>query len=142
MKRIFLDTSPFIYFIENHEKYADALERIFSGIASGNYRGITSVITLHEVMVKPIRERMTKLMKAYQEILQNSENLEIVSITPEIAELSAEIRAKYDLRTPDALQFASALHHSADEFFTNDRALEKAGKLLKVVILDDVVKKS
>lgn len=33
------------------------------------------------------------------------------------------MRAKYNLRTPDALQYATALHFNADYFLTNDNRL-------------------
>ncbi|WP_404987325.1 type II toxin-antitoxin system VapC family toxin [Candidatus Hadarchaeum sp.] len=54
-----------------------------------------------------------------------------------IAERAADLRARYGLRTPDALQVATALHAGATAFLTNDARL-KAVRELEVVLLDEL----
>ena len=43
----------------------------------------------------------------------------------EVAEKAAEIRAKYGVKPPDALQVATSLVHHAEAFITNDKELKK-----------------
>ncbi len=49
----------------------------------------------------------------------------MVNIDPGIAERGAELRAKYGIRTPDALQVASAIENQATIFISNDNKLKK-----------------
>ncbi|MFS2189317.1 type II toxin-antitoxin system VapC family toxin [Mucilaginibacter sp. Mucisp84] len=128
-KRIFLDTAPLIYFIEGHSTYQEKLIEYFSANDNGEFAFITSSITLLEVLVKPIKDRKTKLVSQYKNILLNAEGIQIFGISNEVAEKAAELRAKYNLRTPDALQIASALIHEADYFFTNDHRLNSVTEI-------------
>ena len=50
-----LDTPPIIYFVEAHPDYDERVTEIFRQIASGKLTGVTSVITLTEVL--PRRSR-------------------------------------------------------------------------------------
>lgn len=75
-------------------------------------------------MVKPLRDSETKVVKQYKEILRNAESIEILDITSPIAIKAAELRAKYNIRTPDALQVAAAIEGKADYFLTNDLRLK------------------
>lgn len=54
-----------------------------------------------------------------------------------IAVNAAGIRAKYNSRTPDALQVATAIEYKADYFFTNDLRL-KAISEIEVITLADL----
>ncbi len=53
--KVCIDTAPFIYFIEKHEKYLPVLKPLFIEISAGNIEAITSTITLLEVLVHPFR---------------------------------------------------------------------------------------
>ena len=58
---IFIDTSPFIYYIEEHEKYIEAVDPLFSYISQGRIIAYTSFITLIELLAKPIEEKNKNL---------------------------------------------------------------------------------
>lgn len=135
-KRIFLDTAPLIYFIEGHSIYQDKLTKYFSSNDNGDFTFITSSITLLEVLVKPLKEGKHKLVAQYKNILLNATGVQIIEISNEIAEKAAQLRAKYGLRTPDALQIATALTHHTDYFLTNDHRLAIISEIETVTLLD------
>jgi predicted nucleic acid-binding protein len=56
----------------------------------------------------------------------------------EIAKKAAGLRAKYGLKTPDAIQFATAIYGSADYFLTNDIRL-KVVREIEIFILDNII---
>jgi len=134
-KKIFLDTAPLIYFMEEVSDFLPQLTDLFS--ISNNCRFATSVITLSEVLVMPLRERKMQLAKQYMEIFTKSENMEIFDINIEIAKKTAKIRADYSIRTPDAIQLAAAKYCLADYFLTNDLRL-KTFKDLNIIVLSDL----
>lgn len=135
-KTLFLDTAPFIYFIEKNSRYFDLIKPIISLIDARQSQGITSTITLLEVLVHPLRDGNKKLADKYKAILLSSNSLRTLEISHEISERAALLRAKYGLRTPDALQLSTAIFSKVDLFLTNDPALKKV-KEVKVVVLDD-----
>ncbi len=97
----------------------------------------TSVVTLTEVLTKPIQASDARLIQIYREMLLESQNFTLLPITAAIAERAAELRAAYQLKTPDALQIAAALQAGCEGFVTNDRQLQLV-KELRIVILDDL----
>jgi predicted nucleic acid-binding protein len=118
-----LDTAPVIYFIEENPLYLEKISPFFEAIDKGEIKTITSVITLLEVLVHPLRNNNQELAQKYRDILSNTEGLTIVPLTSVIAEEAARIRARYNLSTPDAIQIATAIHMEASFFLTNDQRL-------------------
>ena len=135
-KRICIDTAPFIYFIEKDPKYLSIVRPIFAEIDAGNIESLTSTITLLEVLVLPFKTINESLAEEYREILLHAEGLTTYEIVHEISELAAKLRAKYTIRTPDAIQMAVGILYNADTFLTNDSGLKKV-KDIKVVTLED-----
>lgn len=133
-----IDTSPFIYFIENHPEYGSAVREVFAAIDSGSLKGFTSVITLTELLSKPLHLGQTALVAEYRVLLETGRHFKLIPIDSAIAYHAAELRQKYALRTPDALQIASALAADCDAFLTNDKKLA-AVKELDVLVLKDLI---
>lgn len=123
-KTIALDTSPFIYFIEKNPIYSKLVRPIFKGIENNEIYAVTSTITLLEVLVLPLRLNMESLAEQYREILLYSDGIDILEVSNEISELSATLRVKYNLRTPDAIQIATGISNHADIFVSNDLSLK------------------
>jgi predicted nucleic acid-binding protein len=134
-KKIFLDTAPLIHYIEESNTYVQKLYELFE--VKNQCRFVTSVITLSEVLVKPLREKKTKLAEQYENILTLSSNIDIYEINILIAIETAQIRAQYSIKTPDAIQLATAQYCSVDYFLTNDFKLKSVGNL-NVITLDDL----
>lgn len=55
-----------------------------------------------------------------------------------MAVLAAELRARYMLRTPDAIQVAASLHAGCEAFLTNDADLRRVTEL-RIVLVSDLV---
>ncbi|MDR1103455.1 MAG: PIN domain-containing protein [Tannerella sp.] len=134
-KTIFLDTAPLIYYIEENPRYIKPLSELFIAGNRQECRFISSVITLIETLVLPMREGRYDIVEKYETILTQS--MEMIDINPHIAKMTARLRAAYSLKIPDAIQLATGIYHSADCFLTNDKRL-KAIKEITIVFLDDL----
>lgn len=139
-KKVFLDTAPLIYYIEENQRYSTVLNKLFLDNSKGEFLFQTSMITLLEVLVLPMRQSEIQLVEQYQNILCNSLSIDIFDLNVEIAKQAASYRAKYGLKTPDSIQVAIAVYASADYFLTNDIQL-KAVKEIEVLILDELIEK-
>jgi predicted nucleic acid-binding protein len=135
-KNIFLDTAPLIYFIEGNSAYQEKLSQIFESNNKGDFVFITSSITLLEVLVKPLRDKQAKLAEKYINILTNASGIEIFDVTNAVAIKAAELRAKYNLRTPDAIQLATSIEYNADHFLTNDLRLKSVLEVNSIVLAE------
>ena len=132
------DSAPFIYFVERNPAYLTTMREVFRRVTAGDFHGVTSSVTLTEVLVHPFARYDYKLAKSYRELLQNSVNFRTIAASNAIAERAARLRADYKLRTPDALQIATALECGCEAFLTNDAALTRVGEL-RVLALDDLM---
>ncbi len=132
-----LDTAPLIYLIEQNPIYLEMVRSFFRAMSQGEFRVVTSIVTLVEVLVYPLRAGNTELAQQYRDILFNQENLVTVLVSPEIAELASQLRAVHNLRTPDAIQIATAIQEEASFFFTNDGRLSPLPNL-EILVLDEL----
>ena len=94
---IAIDTSPFIYYIEEHKDYIETIEPLFALISEGHFIAYTSLITLIEVLTKPMEVKDESLAEKYETLLTNSDNLLLTDINKNVPVQSARIRAKYNI---------------------------------------------
>ena len=131
-----LDTPLFIYFIEEHPRYAPLVDPLFRAIDSGFLQGITSGVTLLETLIHPLRNRNQQLAEEYEAILTQSRNLSILELTVPLLRAAAQLRAATGMKTPDALQIAAATAMQCTAFVTNDRRLPEIPGL-RILQLED-----
>ena len=118
-----LDTAPFIYLIEEHETFLPVVEPVFAAIDSGRIAAVSSALTLLEVLVVPLRAADMALARRYETLLGNSRGLELAEVSRAVLRDAGTLRAATGMRTPDAIQIATALQRGCTSFLTNDRAL-------------------
>lgn len=118
-----LDTAPFIYFMERHPTYAPLLRQLFVAADTGSVELVTSEVTLLEVLVAPYRAGALALADRYEALLTRGRGVRMVPLARPILRAAAQLRARYGIRAPDALQLAAALGAGCSAFVTNDRRL-------------------
>ncbi len=134
---IFIDTAPIIYYIEAHPQFGPLAKEVVSAFQSGNLNAYTSVITLAEVLPRPVERGDEKLARKFAEFLKHGRNLTMIEIGEGIAETAGKLRGRHSfLKTVDAIQLAVALDVGAGAFLTNDVRLQQFHEL-KVLVLKD-----
>lgn len=131
-----LDTSLFIYQMERHPTYLPLTRLLFQRVEQGLNSAEISVLLLTEVLTAPKRVDDRRLVQAYRRLFRQFPNLQVRDIDRDVAELAADLRARFDLRTPDALHTASAIVHGAQVFVTNDNRLKKVTDISILVLSD------
>lgn len=137
-RKVALDTAVFIYFLEEHVDYLPIVKPIFEAADRQQLQLYTSVISLLEVLVVPYRQNRQDLLMAYQTILENHPAITLIPVNAHLAQVAAQLRAKYSVRTPDALQVASAIVSGADVFVTNDLRLKAINEVSVKLLKDDL----
>ena len=134
---IFFDTAPIIYFIEAHAEYGALVSEVVRNFQSGYLRAFSSVVTLVEVLPKPVAAGNEKLAQDFSKFLKAGRNITMLEITSDIADKAGRLRGAYSfLKTMDAIQIAACLEVNAEAFFTNDVQLKKVKEISAVVLKD------
>jgi len=133
-RRIALDTSIFIYQLEATRWYLALTNVVFSWAERAGHDAVTSTITMTELLVPSYRDKDENRVDAFFGLLTTYPNLRWIAPDLETADLAAKLRAQYRMRTPDALQAATAIRARATGFVTNDPVFARIGELDTVVL--------
>lgn len=132
------DTMIFIYHLQEHPRYVPATQVILDSWEAGSHQGVTSVISLAEVLVKPLRGGNNVAAEDYRRLLTTFPNLRLCDVSRSIAEAAARLQAVHGQPMPDMIQVATAIIAGATGFVSNEPAFKRI-KDLEILILDDVV---
>ena len=138
IQRLGIDTAPLIYFVERHPLFSSVVRAFFERAERGELSLVTSTLTLAEVLTKPFAQGAEAIATTYRSILTTSPHIRLVPIDIATAEHAARLRAKYRLKTPDAIQVAVAARSGCDAFLTNDGGLSRVEEI-PVLVLSDLL---
>ncbi|HET9041888.1 MAG TPA: PIN domain-containing protein [Burkholderiales bacterium] len=117
-----LDACAIIYQIEAAVPFHARLASLLGTVRASqpDLQLAVSRLSWIECRAKPLRDRQAEVLARYDAFL-GAADLMIVEITAEIVDIATAVRAEYGLRTPDAIQAASALACGGGTLFvTND----------------------
>lgn len=132
-----IDTAPIIYLVEKHPVYFARMAEILRYINNGSVGAVSSILTLTEVLTQPLRQGKIALIKDYEDILQNSTGFDLFDLTSTIARNAAALRARYNLKTPDAIQIATCIETRCQALLTNDLSFKRITEL-QILVLDEL----
>jgi len=134
-----LDTPLFIYHLEDHPRYSPLTEIIFSALENGINKGVTSYLTLMEILVKPKTEGLLQVARDYEYYLTTFPNLTFYEMGLDVARKASDLRSADRIKAPDAIQLATAILCGATAFLTNDKIFERV-KGVDILILEKLLK--
>lgn len=124
LTRIYLDTNLYIYLFENHPDYASAVEKIVLACKKYKIQILASNLIFAELLVAPLQQNDSVNTKLYKNLHRELPNFNAIPVTKQIGVKAAELRAKYNLKTPDAIHLATAICQETDAFITHDQKLK------------------
>ena len=133
--KVGVDTMIFIYAFEEHPGYLVPLRNFFRNVEKGETEAVTSTISIIECLVQPYRRKDFALAARYMVLFRNFPHLSIIPMTDDVAERAAFLRAHYNLKTPDAIQVATAFVSGCHAFLTNDETLASI-EGINIVVLE------
>ena len=107
-------------------------------MADGSFQGVTSMLTLMELTVKPLQLDRADIADEYEILVASYPNLTIADLNRPAMRRAAELRAGYRLSPPDALQVAACEARGVTAFLTNDSGLRRL-RDIEVLLLNDFV---
>lgn len=127
---IYVDSCILIYAIEQHPHFGPAAASAMAKQADA--RLAISPLVKFECLVMPMRQGNKALQQRFEDALQPLTQL---AMTEAVFLLGAELRARFNLKPPDALHLACAMHHRCDQLWTHDDRLLRASHGLAKNIL-------
>lgn len=134
-KRVALETSVFILALEGNQDFPQASE-LFRVLAVARAKMFASVLTITEVINKSYEIGDTKRIPARLNFIHGGGSINIIDVTQAIALKAAQLRAKYHLKTPDAIHLATAIEANCDLFFTADKDFQTTITEVKIVHIE------
>lgn len=120
MGLIYLDACLVIYLAEGHPAWGEAVASAMA--QAGEARFAISPLVKCECLVGPMKRGDPVLQRTYEELFE----LFVPLAMPEPVYLqAAQLRARFGLKTPDALHLACAQHHRCSALWTNDERLSQ-----------------
>jgi predicted nucleic acid-binding protein len=140
-KSISVDSSFFIYHLENIQPYNELTSVTVERISSGELFCNISALVVTELLVRPFKEKNYKNINLFEKFIRTFPNSKICDLDFAVAKLSAKIRAESHLKTPDAILLATARVNCSEIFITNDLNLKKfSDSKLGILIMEDYIK--
>ena len=136
VRRLFLDTAPVVYYVEESQRYLPLVDVVFDALDSGRLTAVTSPVTLAECLVAPYRLNRADQQRAFARVITSGPNTVFTPLAWDSAQRAAELRVRYNLSLADAFQVAVALTSDCDAFLTNDLTLKRVTEL-DVIVLDE-----
>jgi predicted nucleic acid-binding protein len=126
--RLYIDANVFIDAYETTSPLADAARRIFESSEKGGLSIVSSSLTLHELLVKPLAMRHDALADAYRAMFSEpSEAMIVPAIDQDILERAAAVRAERSaVKLADSIHIATALATNCTCLVSDDRRLSLA----------------
>ena len=129
IKKIFFDSAPLMYFLDENSFFKDKTSKIFKDILKSRAKIITSPISCKEYLTYPYRNDDKKSIENFWQFIKKF-RVNIRRIDNAVAVEAAKIRAEYrHFKTMDAFQLAAAVCNGCDLFLTNDKQLKQFEKI-------------
>jgi len=126
---IYVDSCIVIYAVEDEGPRGDAVRQKLAN-AGDEIVAISPLVTT-ECLTGPLRNKNLVLRDHYVRSLKLFKRL---SVEEDQFIRAAELRARFGLKTPDALHLAAAQTHGCDSFWTNDNRLSAAVTGLDLIV--------
>lgn len=134
---IALDTSVWIYHFEGSVDYGQAADSVLEAVTQARIGAVVSELVLLELLVAPLKKGSQDVADEIELALLHFPHLQLAPVTRAVLIRAAEIRARYGLRTPDAIMLATAVESGATLAVTNDSAWRKVNEI-EVLLLRDL----
>lgn len=128
----FLDANALTYILEGTDILRARVQRELqelSRASGGQLHLAMSVLSRLECRIGPMKAGDQSLLKQYDAFFAQPD-LILTQLTETVIDLATAIRARHNLRTPDALQAACCLQHGANHvFLSGDKVLGRVAGL-------------
>lgn len=134
----YLDANIFIFFFQGGPPVSERVKLLLEALRNHPGRGVTSELTLAEVLAESDRLHTPALKRAYLDLIVWSDFIELVPVSRDVLYESAELRSihrsahgkKSDL--PDAIHLTTAIQKRCRYFVSGDDGIRPSTEMIKL----------
>jgi predicted nucleic acid-binding protein len=134
--RIYFDANVFIYAMETDNERGLLARRWIAQLDRHEILGVTSELTLGEVLPHPIASDDHDLVRAYDRLLKDRATLRVCPVARDLVLAAAKLRALLKIELPDAIHVATAIETECGGFLTEDDRLKLPPGIKKLSLTD------
>jgi predicted nucleic acid-binding protein len=123
------DTAVWVHWVEQNQRFLPAVTPLVRDLAEGRIVVVTSVLAVVEILTGVFAKGDELRARRYRDLFDGTEGIAVLDVDRAIGEGAARLRARYGLRTPDAIHLATAVAARAEAFVTTDRRLARVREL-------------
>jgi predicted nucleic acid-binding protein len=146
----YLDANVFIFFFEGNPIVSERVKRLLDALRKHPGVGVTSELTLAEVLAETERPRAPMLKRAYLDLIVWSNFLQLVPVSRDVLYESVDLRAAHKrthsrkLDLPDAIHLTTAIQRKCRFFISADGGISPPLEMKRLspitADLDEVLK--
>jgi predicted nucleic acid-binding protein len=137
-QRVYVDTNIFIYFLEQHDRYFNAVLPFFEQFNARQALAHTGDAVVAETLYKPYQADDALRVSEFKEFFAQEEFITVLPHTKKVFELAAELSPKRGMKLIDALHYATAVLAGCKFFLTNDQGFATS-QAIEVIQLSALV---
>ncbi len=137
-QRIYVDTNIFIYFLERHERYFDAVVPFIQLFNGGNAIAFTGDCVVAETLYRPYKLGDALRVSEFKAFFGDEEFITVLPHSTRVFELAAELAPTRSMKLIDALHYATAALAGCTFILTNDRGFTST-KAIEVLRIDELL---
>ena len=140
---VYLDTNVFIFFFEGTPAESERVKVLLDALRSDPGSGVTSELTLAEVLAGSKHPRSPMLKRAYLDLIVWSKSIDLVPVSREILYNSVDLRTAHKsahgkkLDLPDAIHLASAIQKKCCSFVSADKGIRPPVEMKRIYPITD-----
>lgn len=134
--RLYLDANILIYAMETADSRGMRARRCLQQIELGEVEGVTSELTLAEVLRGGNAARSEALSEGYLELLSSASPIGIVPVDRNVLISAARLQFDRRIELPDAIHLATAIITGCALILTEDKEMPVAADLEKRSLTD------
>jgi predicted nucleic acid-binding protein len=127
--RVLIDTNIWLYHLEGNGQFAKAAATLIGDLERGSFEGVVSELTLMELQVRPLQLDRPDIADEYELLLGHFPHLSFLPVTRSVLTFSAVLRARYRLKTPDAIILSTGIRSGATLAISNDQLWQRVREI-------------
>ena len=128
-QRVYVDTNIFVYFLERHDRYFEAVLPFFQLFNGGRSLAYTGDAVVAETLYKPYQLNDALRVSEFKEFFSNGEFITVLPHTHKEFNLAAELAPKHRMKLIDALNYATASLAGCRFILTNNQGFSSSDGL-------------
>lgn len=135
---VYLDANVFIFFLEGNPSASEPVKMLFDALRKHPGSGVTSELTLAEVLAGSEHPRSPLLKRTYLDLIVWSKFIDLAPVNRDVLYESAELRAMHKLAhgkkldLPDAIHLVTAIQHKCRYFVSADKGISPPNEMTKI----------